>query len=171
MKALRDYQDGKLVLHAWLTRGLVTAADIARWRYDGDESQVADLMRKTPNAMSQLLSLENLPAVGDDEKNKELMKLAEQGPLPGESCSRWCVLALDSSSSDATYTPLPDWMKIPLDRTVAIWNREKQDWDNKKALRLKTKGTEELSKSSEQKYQDRQCFDIYVICIYIYGVD
>ena len=146
----------------------MTAADIARWRYDGDESQVADLMRKTPNAMSQLLSLENLPAVGDDGKNKELMKLAEQGPLPGESCSRWCVLALDSSSSDATYTPLPDWMKIPLDRTVAIWNREKQDWDNKKALRLKTKGTEELSKSSEQKYQDRQCFDIYVICIYIW---
>ena len=168
-------------MHAWLTRGLVTAADIGRWRYDGDESQVADLMKQTPNAMNHLLALESLPEVGDDDKNKELLKLAEQGPLPGESCSHWCVLTLDSSSSDAKPTPLPDWMKIPLDRTIAIWNRERQDWDNKKALRLKTKGTAELSKGAEEKYQDgKSCSDTWVlhicmhtyvyiyICIYIY---
>lgn len=57
-------------MHAWLTRGLVTAADIARWRYDGDESQVADLMKQTPNAMNHLLALESFPEVGDDEKTK-----------------------------------------------------------------------------------------------------
>ena len=164
LKALRDYQDGKLILHAWLTRGLVSAADIAQWRFDGDESRVADLMKSTPHAMNRLLAMESLPEVGDDEENKELMKVAQKGPLPGESCSHWCVLTLDASSSDAKPSPLPDWMKIPLDRTIAIWTRERQEWDEKKAFRLKTKGTEKLSKANEEKYQaGTLCFDIYGI--------
>ena len=169
LKSLRDYQDGKLVLHAWLSRGLVAASDIAKWKFQGDESKVADLMQKTPNAMKDLLSLEEFPSVGDDEQNKKLMTMAEQEPLPGESMCHWCVLDLGSSSSDVKPAPLPDWFKIPLDRTIAIWNEEKAEWDRKKKTRFEMKGTYELTKKTEEKYQDRGCMYIYIcmfVCLY-----
>ena len=69
------------MLHAWLTRGLVTASDIAKWRFDGDESKVEELMKHTPHAMNDLLSLEEVPNVGDDEQNKKRVALAEQARI------------------------------------------------------------------------------------------
>lgn len=154
LKSLRDYQDGKLILHAWLTRGLTSVSDVAAWKFNGDESKVAELMQKTPNAMNNLLSLEALPEVGDDDANKQLLQLAENETLAGESRSHWCVLDLGSSSSNAQPIPLPSWFKIPLDRTISIWTQEKNEWDRKREHRSQTKGTFELSKSAEEKYQD-----------------
>ena len=119
-------------------------------------------MKHTPHAMNDLLSLEEVPNVGDDEQNKKRVALAEQGPLPGESLCRWCVLDMGSSSSSAKPVPLPDWMKIPLDRTVAIWTQEKTEWDRKKQVRFETKGTYELTKKTKAKYQDNGCRYMYM---------
>lgn len=154
MKALRDYQDGKLILHAWLSRGLSFASDIATWRFNGDESKVAELMERTPHAMNDLLSLEALPDTGDEDA-KKLSEQAANETLAGESRSHWCVLDLGASSSNVQPMPLPDWFKIPLDRTIAIWNHERIDWEQKRQHRFHTKGTYELSKVAEEKYQDR----------------
>ena len=170
MKSLRDYQSGKLILYSWLSRGLTSVEDVAQWRFEGDRRQVAELMKQTPGAMSKLLSLEELPEVGEDQSKKEQLKLAESTRLPGESVSRWCVMKVEtetstssSSSSSASNTPipLPDWFKIPLDRTISIWKSEKDEWDNKKNERFKKKGTYELSKGSNDKYKDNVVFDIF----------
>ena len=143
-------------MYSWLSRGLATTKDVAEWKFDGDEGKVADVMKRTPNIMQKLLALDQLPAVGDSDQNKQLLKQAETSILPGESTSHWCVLDSESaSSSNVQPIPLPSWFKIPLDKTIAIWKREKDEWDAKRKKRLDTKGTQELTKDAEEKYQAR----------------
>ena len=175
MKSLREYQDGKLVVHAWLSRGLVSVSDLAAWKFSGDESKVQHWMQRTPFALDELLSLEDLPAVGDSDENKALAAVAAQGPLEGERVAHWCI------ETSGTPTPLPSWFKIPVDRTVAIWKRERDEWSLKKEKRFKNNGTYELTKAAEEKYQVgcsdqgvpkfNECSDFYgsaSTCIYNY---
>ena len=70
LKSLRDYQSGKMILYAWLSRGLTNVGDVADWLFNGDRTKVAELMKQTPGAMSKLLSLDSLPETGDDESKK-----------------------------------------------------------------------------------------------------
>ena len=121
-------------------------------------------MKRTPGAMSKLLSMDSLPEVGDDESKKQQLKQAESTRLPGESMSRWCVMKPDTSASSSSSSapsskpvPLPDWFKIPLDRTISIWKAEKDEWESKKNDRFKKKGTYELPPASNEKYKDNVC--------------
>ena len=106
--------------------------------------------------MESLLCLGELPEVGDDQENKKLVALAEEGPLPGESVCHWCVMDSGPASSDCVPQPLPEWFKIPIDRTVSIWKKEKDEWDKKKQLRFEAKNTYELTKAAEEKYKDNR---------------
>ena len=69
-------------MYAWLSRGLVSISDLAAWRFDNDESKVADLMKQTPNQIRALLSLDAIPDVGDAEEKKRV-KEAQNALLPG----------------------------------------------------------------------------------------
>ena len=69
-------------MFSWLSRGLVSIADLAKWRFDNDESQVSELMQQTPGSMRALLSLESIPEVGDDDEKKLVMD-AKNTLLPG----------------------------------------------------------------------------------------
>ena len=84
LQSLKHYQDGKLIMYSWLSRGLVKPQDLASWRFDGDESAVADIMKRTPGAMRELLSLTSLPDVGD-EREKQLVEQAGETLLPGRA--------------------------------------------------------------------------------------
>ena len=179
LKSLRDYQSGKMILYAWLSRGLTNVGDVADWLFDGDRTKVAELMKQTPGAMSKLLSLDSLPETGDDESKKQQLQLAETTRLPGESVSRWCVMKDETSSASSSSSsapsskpiPLPDWFKIPLDRTISIWKAEKDEWESKKNDRFKKKGTYELPLASNEKYKDNEfCFfELVRTYIYIYN--
>lgn len=69
-------------MYACLSRGLVSIADLAAWKFSGDEAQVEEVLKRTPNCMKDLLSLDAIPDVVDEEE-KKLMKIAESTPLPG----------------------------------------------------------------------------------------
>lgn len=152
LQSLKKYQQGKLILHSWLTRGLVTVSQIAKWRFQGDETKVKELMKSTKGYMHHLLSLEKVPSVGDDDE-KAISQLARMSKLEGEASSTWCVMDEAASSSDSKPTPLPHWFQIPIDKTIAIWKREKEEWEKKRNSRFAEKGDYTLTKAAEEKYQ------------------
>lgn len=83
----------------------------------------------------------------------------------GESVSHWCVVDLGSASSDTKPIPLPDWFKIPVDRTISIWKKERDEWELRRAKRFASTGSYTLTKSAEEKYQARLWFHVGIyIC-------
>ena len=152
LKALKHYQNGKLVTFAWLSRGLVSLEDIATWRFEGDKSAAEELLKQTPGCMQKLLALDSLPEVADEDE-KQLVQVAKQSRLKGETISCWSVLDQDASGSDEKPKALPEWFQLPIDKTIAIWQREQEEWNKKRNKRFNAKGTYELPKATEAKYQ------------------
>lgn len=130
----------------------MTVSQVAQWRFQGDETKVKELMKRTKGCMNDLLSLEKVPSVGDDDE-KTLSQLARMSKLEGEASSTWCVMDETASSSDTKPTPLPSWFQIPIDKTIAIWKREKEEWEKKRNNRFAEKGVYTLTKAAEEKYQ------------------
>lgn len=91
LQSLNKFQEGKLIMHAWLTRGLTSITDLAAWRFNGDESKIGDLMERTPHCMKELLSLESVPLVGDEDA-KQLVAKAQDTILPGAHRANWILL-------------------------------------------------------------------------------
>ena len=89
-------------MSSWLSRGLVSIADLAKWRFDDDESQVAELMKQTPGSMRDLLSLESKPEVGDDDEKKRVRD-AESTLLPGGKVVKHIYIYINNIISFTRY--------------------------------------------------------------------
>lgn len=144
------------MIHAWLSRGMVDCESIAKWHFDGDLSQVADMMKRKKFGMQELLDLQSISENDDvheeQASRKQDHERAGEALMAGEASSSWCILPLDATA-DTKPIPLPEWWRIPVDRTIAIWVRERDAWEEKRNKRLQEKGDYKLTPAAEKKYQ------------------
>lgn len=151
LKQLRNYAGGKLIMSAWLNRGLTSITDLADWRFHGNVQELRDQMKHVRGAVSQLMRLEKVPDVAEsaDADRKALTQCAEENLLEGEKVTKWCLRHGDSQP-----IALPDWLRVPIDRTVSIWLSEKNQWDTKINKRQQLRGVSTLPPAQNKKYQE-----------------
>ena len=151
LKQLQKYENGKLIIAAWLNRGLTSISDLAAWRFDGNVQEVKDQMKHLRGAVAKLMRLEQVPDAAEsaDADRKALTQCAEESLLEGEKVTNWCVRHGSSQP-----IALPDWLRVPVDRTVSIWLSEKNQWDAKIAKRQELHGASTLPPAQHKKYQE-----------------
>ena len=135
---------------------MVDFDSIARWHFNGDMAQAEELMKRKKFGMQELLDLKSFSEYDDIHQEQERWKQdhqrADEALLAGEASSSWCILPLDAPA-DAKPIPLPQWWKIPVDRTIAIWVRERDAWEHKRMKQFQKKGEYTLTPAAEKKYQ------------------
>ena len=133
MQQLASYQQGKLILWAWVSRGLTSFEQVADWYHAGNLELAKDFMKRTKGMMAGLCHLEEAPTV-DTDKGKELAAAASSATLNGESHTWWEIFDLESE--DPTPIPLPSWFQLPLDHVILTWWRELETWARRTKERL-----------------------------------
>ena len=123
LQKLGEYQNGKIILWSWLSRGLVTMEQVANWRFDGSTDAVEKLLDSTPTELKALCDLDALPDVEDLEQKKQVV-LAQEAALQGEVASAWAILDKDEPVSDPIV--LPPWFTRPIATTLLIWRPDKE---------------------------------------------
>lgn len=114
LDALANYQNGKLLHQAWLTRGLVTTENLAQWCFGGDLNRLKKHMEGTKGALQKMMRLIKLEEQSEDtEEVRKLYELAVQKSLEGERTSVWCI-----QHTDGTYHPLPPWTQTPITHRI-----------------------------------------------------
>lgn len=149
---IKRYGRGKLVMYAWMSRGVVTPEDMAKWHFNGDQTQLAECMQSNKGALKQFAKLDDL-LNQDYSEEAERMRRAEQGALAGETASAWAIVDLD----DMTKQPmlLPAWFKTPICRSVLLWQKESEDWQQK-IIQRRNNGKEGLPPKSQRNYEQWQ---------------
>jgi hypothetical protein len=147
---LKNYQNGKLVLAAWVKRGFTSLEDVAKWFYHGNLEEAKASLERTRDAMAGILELENLPDL-DQEGEKASFEMAEAGPMAGEIQTLWAIADLEDESLAPQILPL--WMKVHLDRVIMVWLREKQVWDDRFQQRLENFGKDKLGPKMQVAFE------------------
>lgn len=161
MSRLRQYEHGKLIMHAWMSRGLITAQQLADWHFAGNMDQLKDSMKRTLGGMKTILRLEDLcdkALDGVDPERKALAQASESTILPGEKKIVWAIRKPDDPP-DGPHTPLPDWFKNPITRAIVNWQKEAAKWqtriNNRRDRNLK--GLTPKQQSDFEKWQESTC--------------
>ena len=129
LQCIRDYENSKLVMWAWASRGYATMSDYAKWHFDGDISKAEACMGAVEKGeFTKYVKLEELPALhilGEDSSHEPLAK-PDSGFLNGERVHVWFV----DKGSDGMI-PLPTWSSLPIECTIAVWRQEEKAWKDK----------------------------------------
>lgn len=148
LQALRQYEGGKLIQWAWVSRGLVTLEKISEWHHGGDMEAATDAMSRVKGAMHHLYNLDEIPSV-DPNDQKELVAAAESSTLEGELHQFWAISDPDEPISEPI--PLPSWFHLPIDNVLLTWKREHFVWEERKAKR-EAHGYDTLAPKMKKKY-------------------
>eukprot|EP00435_Cladocopium_sp_Y103_P052463 s1070_g16.t1 len=150
LQQLKCYQDGKLVLAAWVKRGFTSIEDVAKWFHDGDVEQAKASLEQTRGAMASILELDEVPEI-DDHQERAALDRAQAGPMAGEMQTWWAIADLRDESLSPQV--LPSWMKVHLDRVVLVWLREKNIWDGRFEKRMEVYGKNTLGPKMQSAFE------------------
>ena len=150
LQKLAQYQDGKILLWSWLSRGLVTIEQVAAWRFNGSEKEVESLLESTPNEMKALCDLDEMPDL-EDEAQKQQVVLAQEAALAGEVASAWAIKDTDNPLAEPIM--LPDWFSQPIDKSILIWKQEAAIWQSRLQKRLDA-GFDDLAPKMKKNFQE-----------------
>ena len=139
MNTLATYQQGKLIQAAWLNRGLVSMENIARWIFNGDEELAAKHFKHKRGELRHLMRLNELTVQQHKDDMETVIKtkvssqkVASTVKLKGELTDTWCIETESSTSPGIpSYIPLPDWLQIPITRSVSIWHSQMKKWEDR----------------------------------------
>lgn len=151
LKMIGQYEEGKLIKHAWLSRGLVTVENMAAWHFNGNHEALREHMSANQHGLRQLLRLEKaveIDQVGSDQARERAL-CAEQATLPGEAQVAWAIAV------DGGFAPLPAWCKNPISRSIALWQKEVDTWASRISNR-RYFGKGELPPKQKLEYQKWQ---------------
>ena len=87
---IQKYQDGKLLLWAWVSRGLVTMEQLAELRFAGDVEQAKSFFKATPGELAKIWRLDDLPEL-DIAEREAAVEEASRTALSGEVNRSWIV--------------------------------------------------------------------------------
>ena len=139
---------GKLIMHAWLSRGMVTREDMAKWRFDGSMDALTECMKPVRDSMRHLFRLDG---IADDDYSEVANKVtnAEKGALVGETATSWAIM--DEDADDSQPVLLPTWWAVPITRTISIWQKESDVWQ-KKLTKRRNDGKHDLAPKAKESF-------------------
>lgn len=148
-KQLGKFGGGKLIMHAWLSRGMVTREDMAQWRFDGSMDALTECMKFVRGSMRHLYRLEG---IGDEDYSEEAKKItkAENGALVGETAAYWAIIDEDVDGNQ--HVLLPTWWSVPITRSISIWQKESDDWQQKLTKR-RNDGKHDFAPKAKEAYE------------------
>ena len=131
LQALKTYQNGKLILWSWISRGLTTLEQAAEWYHNGDLECAKDAMKAVRGGMADLYHLDKVPSIEPldeiaDDQNAHV-------PLEGELHQFWVIQDQDAPNADPI--PLPSWFQLPIDNILLTWKKEHEVWEIRKNKR------------------------------------
>ena len=139
LQNIAQYQNGKILDWAWVSRGLITEQQVADWKFGGDLKAARDHFKQTPGELAKLWQLDNIPDINLEQQN-EVADQASVKALPGE---RRRLYMLND-------TPLPLWMRAPLDSAILQWKQQNEQWQEKMVRRE----GKPLPKAQKAKYDE-----------------
>ena len=150
LQRIADYQSGKVLLWSWVSRGLLSMEHVAEWYYENDIRAAKDALSGTPQQMSKLCRVDELPYVDCSSQQQEL-QIAEETHLKGETVCVWAIQDLDNPESKAL--PLPGWFRAPIDKAILLWQEEARRWDKKLADRM-LQGKDSLPPVQQKAFEE-----------------
>lgn len=148
LKKINDYQDGKILLWAWISRGLITMEQVAGWRFNGDVEQVKQLLEGARGELSKLCDLDKLECV--DDSGMAPVVTASETACANEICSAWAMV--DPEVPDAKPILLPSWFTAPIDRAVLMWKQESSIWQ-KRLQKRKDSGHSDFAPKAKEAFR------------------
>eukprot|EP00913_Durusdinium_trenchii_P012107 g11370.t1 len=139
LSKLAGYKEGKILVWAWVSRGLVTMQQVAEWRFGGDVGQAKEFLDSTPHELAKLTELEEIEEPDAPAETKAVVQ-AETSTMQGEINSLWAI-----SDPDLPEHPpklLPQWFVPPIDRAILMWKQEAMVWEQRKQKKMSPKMTE-----------------------------
>lgn len=152
LQKIGQYQGGKILLWAWISRGLITMEQVASWRFDGDVSAAREAMESTEGELAKLYQADEIPNVDCSKEAREVNDAAIV-EMDGEISSAWAISDFDDADTPPSTPPifLPQWFQLPINKAVLLWRQEKSVWDERFASRLAS-GFTELPPKMQQAY-------------------
>lgn len=130
LQCIREYQQGKLVLWAWSSRGYSTLEDIAEWHCGGDVDKAAELLAPMEKGVfTEYIKGKELPSLHILGEEKAV-QIPDDQFLSGEKIHIWFV-----DRGEDGNIPLPNWFSLPIELAISMWRKEEQDWEAKKTAR------------------------------------
>jgi len=149
LQSLKNYQGGKLIQWAWVSRGLTSMEQIAEWHHDGNMEAAKASFEQTRGAMATLYSLDEIPSV-EPTGEEDIVAAAETTTLKGELHQFWAIN--DYENPTAEPIALPSWFQLPIDNVLLTWKRELSVWEERIAKR-KANGFGSLAPKMNEAYQ------------------
>ena len=149
LKKISEYADGKVLAWSWVSRGLVSMEWIAKLHFDNDVETAKLAMSQMKGNLSAMCKLDELPIVdfAEDPKQSEACSALMEGEI-------FCFWSISDPDSDAPPTPLPQWMRGPIDKHILQWRQVASKWEEKIAKRaIEGKG---LTPTMQTAYDDWQ---------------
>ena len=144
LQQIENYRSGKILVWAWVSRGLVTKQQFADARFGGDLVKAEQAMKSAPNELSEIINVELTKEISLEKESKAIQEAEE--PLPGEVSSVWCI----QRSADSELIPLPHWFRVPLQHALCDWVEQARLWDKK--LEERHHAGKELTPKQQAKY-------------------
>lgn len=151
LRMISEYQGGKVLLWSWVSRGLTSLDQVAKWHFDSNVEEAELALHSTRGKMAELCALDEVPTT-DFPEEKQQVVLAEESNLEGEIRQLWAIV--DAESEGADPIPLPAWCGLAIDKAILLWRREYELWNGRFAKRLRDTGKDYLPPAQMQKYED-----------------
>ena len=146
LRKISDYQQGKILLWAWISRGLVDIEWVSGLYFDGDVKACKEALAAVRGKLAEVCKLDSLPLLdgADDPECDD----CQPEPLEAEICNFWAICDGDSPA-----IPLPVWMRGPIDKAILLWRNQLSKWEDRLAKR-KFQGKDGLTPAAQKAYDD-----------------
>lgn len=135
---------------SWVSRGLVSIEQIATWHFDSDIEAADQALSATPGAMAKLCAVDEVPKIDDTNERAEVQN-AQNALLDGEQQSVWAIM--DAEDSEAEPVTLPLWFTQPIQKTILVWKKEAEVWNERISKRME-EGKNGLTPKMQSAYDE-----------------
>ena len=132
LRQLAGYKGGKLIMYAWVSRGLSQLEDVAKWHFEGNIQNAQASLERSRLSMANILELPYLDEPEQDPEKHALVQESETTLLDEEFVTQW---AIQDDVEGSSPIPLPAWFKPSIDRTILVWRKEAAVWEERLAKR------------------------------------
>ena len=134
LEVIRRHGGGKLVLHAWLSRGYVTIEQVAKWFHAGDVEAAHAQMQAAGGSLIQTIETLQKLKVGEPDTPPTPAHIDLKAAVAGELRHVW-VVSISAGDGAFHEVRLPQWVTTGIDVVVAKWVAEHDSWTREIAER------------------------------------
>ena len=147
LERIRAYSNGKILIWAWVSRGLVDLDWVASIHFGGNLQACKDAMAAVTGKIRELVQLDHLPLV-DGAPDSEPTE-PKQVIMDGGMFTFWAF----SESKDSEPIALPMWMRGAIDKCILQWRSQLTKWTERIAKRAE-QGKTDLPPKQQRVYNE-----------------